>query len=53
MFGLVATLLDEFHVSGFFPALAGAIVVSITAWLGAGFIGPKGRYELLVVHRDR
>ena len=52
MFGLVAALLDEFHVSGFFAALSGAIIVSITAWLGSSFIGPKGRYELLVVHRD-
>ncbi|MCZ6708970.1 MAG: phage holin family protein [Gammaproteobacteria bacterium] len=52
MFGLVAALLDEFHVSGFFAALSGAIIVSITAWLGSSFIGPNGRYELLVVRRD-
>ncbi len=52
MFGLVAVLLDGFYVSGFFAALSGAIVVSITAWLGASFIGPDGRYELLVIRRD-
>ncbi|MDH3642031.1 MAG: phage holin family protein [Gammaproteobacteria bacterium] len=52
MFGLVAALLEDFHVSGFFAALFGAIIVSITAWLGSSFIGPSGRYELLVIRRD-
>jgi putative membrane protein len=52
MFGLVAVLLDDFHVSGFFAAVFGAIIVSITAWLGSSFIGPSGRYELLVIKRD-
>ena len=52
MFGLVAALLDDFHVSGFFAALFGAIVVGITGWLGSSFIGPNGRYELLVTRRD-
>lgn len=52
MFGLVAALLDDFHVSGFFAAMFGAVVVSITAWLGSSFIGPNGRYELLVIRRD-
>ena len=52
MFGLVAVLLDDFHVSGFFAAVFGAIIVSVTAWLGSSFIGPSGRYELLVIKRD-
>lgn len=52
MFGLVAAMLDGFHVSGFFSALFGAVIVSITGWLGSGFIGPDGRYEVLVIRRD-
>ena len=52
MFGLVALLLDDFHVSGFFAAVFGAIIVSVTAWLGSSFIGPSGRYELRVSKRD-
>jgi putative membrane protein len=52
MFGLVAALLDDFHVSGFFAALFGSVVVSITAWLGSSFIGPSGRYEVLVTRRE-
>ncbi len=51
MFGLVAWLLDGFHVSGFFPAFFGAIVVAISAWFASGFIGPKGRYQVVVKHR--
>jgi len=52
MFGIVAALLDGFRVSGFFSALLGAIVVSITSWLASSFIGANGRYEVMVVRRD-
>ena len=51
MFGLVAALLDGFTLSGFGAALLGAIVVSITSWLASSFIGPKGRYEVIVMQR--
>ena len=51
MFGLVASFLDGFRVTGFFPALFGAIVVSITSWLASSFIGADGKYEVLVVKR--
>ena len=53
MFGLVAAMLDGFSVSGFWSAVFGAIVVSITSILASWFIGPKGRYEILVVRRGR
>lgn len=53
MFGLVAAMLDQFSVSGFFAALFGAIIVSITSMLASWFIGPKGRYEVLIVSRHR
>jgi len=51
MFALVASLLSGFHLSGFWAALFGALVVSITSWLGSWFIGPRGRYEVIVVQR--
>jgi len=35
MLGLVALLLPNFIVSGFFPALLGAIIVSITGLIGS------------------
>jgi putative membrane protein len=49
MFGLVAAFLDGFHISGFFAALFGALVVSITSWIASSFIGPRGRYEVIVM----
>ena len=52
MFGLVAAFLDGFHVSGFWAALFGASVVSITSWLASSFIGSDGKYEVLVVKRN-
>ena len=51
MFALVAALLDGFRLSGFWAALLGALVVSVTSWLASAFIGPRGRYEVLVIHR--
>ncbi|MDZ7669038.1 MAG: phage holin family protein [Gammaproteobacteria bacterium] len=51
MLALVAWLLDGFAVTGFFPALFGSLVVSIISWLAASFIGPNGRYEILVIER--
>lgn len=51
MFGLVAAFLDNFMVSGFWAALFGAIVVSITSTIASWFIGPDGRYEILVMRR--
>lgn len=53
LFALVAWLLPGFHVGGFFSALFGSLIVSLTAWLASGFIGPRGRYEVLIVHRRR
>ncbi|MDH5619733.1 MAG: phage holin family protein [Gammaproteobacteria bacterium] len=51
MFGLVAALLDNFTVSGFWAAIFGAIIVSISSTIASWFIGPSGRYEIFVVRR--
>jgi putative membrane protein len=51
MFGLVAALLDGFHVAGFGSALLGSIVVGLTSWVASWYVGPKGRVEVLVVRR--
>lgn len=49
--GLVAWMLDGFTITGFWPALFGAVVVSVTGWLASAFIGPRGRVEVIVVQR--
>ncbi len=51
MLGLVALLLPGFSIAGFFAALFGSIIVSLVSWLASWFIGPRGRFEVLVVRR--
>lgn len=53
MLALVGALLDGLHVDGFFAALFGSLVVSLTSWLAARFVGSSGRYEVLIVERRR
>ena len=52
MFALVAAMLDSFVVTGFWPALFGALIVSITSTIASWYIGPSGQIEVIVVkHR--
>ena len=51
MFGLVAALMSDFVVSGFWSALFGALIVSLTSTVASWFVGPKGRYEIFIVSR--
>jgi putative membrane protein len=51
MFGLVAAMLDNFVVTGFWSALFGAIIVGITSTIASWYIGPDGRVEVIVVKR--
>jgi putative membrane protein len=53
MVGLVGWLISGFHVDGFLPALLAGLVISVSSWLASRFIGPKGRYEVLVIERRR
>jgi len=52
MFGLVAAILDNFYVAGFWSALFGSLIVSITSTVASWYIGPKGRFEVLVIRRN-
>jgi putative membrane protein len=47
MLGLVALLLDGFQISGFWTALGGSLIVSITGWLAAGLIGNSGKVQVM------
>ena len=51
MFGLVAAVLDNFTVSGFWSAIFGAILVSITSTISSWYIGPDGKFEVFVIRR--
>jgi putative membrane protein len=52
MLNLAGWFVDGFEVVGFWSAVFGAIVVSLVSGLCSSFIGPRGRYEVLVVRRD-
>jgi putative membrane protein len=51
MFGLVASFLDQFMVTGFWSAVFGAVVVGITSTIASWYIGPDGRIEVYVVRK--
>lgn len=48
MLGLVAWMFEGFTISGFWAAFFGALVVSITGWMASAFIGPRGKFEILL-----
>ena len=50
---MVAAMLSGFQIDGLGSALLGALIVSVTGWIGSGFVGPDGRYEILVVEKRR
>jgi len=49
MLGLVALLVPGFIIDGFWTAVLGAIIISLTGMVANWFIGPKGRVEIIVV----
>ena len=51
MFGLVAAMLDNFIVAGFWSAIFGSLVVSFTSTVASWYIGPDGRIDVFVVRR--
>lgn len=46
LLGFVAWLFDDFSISGFWAALFGSLVISLTSGLGSLFIGSRGRVEV-------
>ena len=52
MLGLVARLLDGFTLAGFGSALLGALVVSLTSWIASWYVGPSGRFEVIIVRGE-
>lgn len=51
MLGLVASLLEGFRLAGFWPAVFGSIVVSLTGVVASAYVGPRGRFEVMIVER--
>jgi putative membrane protein len=51
MLALVAWLLDGMTVAGFWSAVFGSIIVSITGWFASGFISDRGGIERMGTER--
>jgi putative membrane protein len=51
MLQLAAVFVPGFVVSGFWTAVFGAIIVSLTGMVANWFIGPKGKVDIIVVQR--
>jgi putative membrane protein len=51
MIMLVAWFLPGFLVAGFWSAVFAAIIVSLTSWVMSGWIGPRGRIEVMTVRQ--
>jgi putative membrane protein len=51
MVALVAWMLPGMHPAGFGSAFWAAVIVSLTSMVGSWFIGPKGRFEVIVKRR--
>jgi putative membrane protein len=47
MLALVAWVLPEFSIAGFWPAVLGAIIVSIVSWIGTWFVGSSLKVDTL------
>jgi len=46
MVGLVALMLDGFHVASFWTAVGTSLVVSFVSWIGSSAVGNTGRIEV-------
>ncbi len=51
MIMLVAWFLPGFLVAGFWSAVFASIIVSLTSWVMSGWIGPRGRIEVMTVRQ--
>lgn len=49
MVELVTSLLSDFVVHGFGSAVLCALIVSLTSWFVSWFIGPRGKFEVVIV----
>ena len=53
MLSIVAKFLDGFVLTGFGAAFFGSIIVSVVSWVASSYIGPDGRFQVIVRRRDR
>jgi len=42
---------NNFTINGLFSAILGSVIVSLVSWFASWFIGPKGRFDIMIVRR--
>ena len=47
MLYIAGTIVKGFHVSGFWPAVFGALFLSVISWIANAFINDRGRIEYI------
>lgn len=52
MLMLVSLVIKGFHVNGFWPAVLGALLLSVINWFSNSYINSKGRFESIDMRRD-
>lgn len=50
MLYIAGTIVKGFHVSGFWPAVFGALFLSLISWIANAFISDRGRIEYIEFH---
>ncbi len=51
-FWLVSAFVPGFQVAGFWPAVGGALLVTVVSWVGTAFVSDRGRVTI-ITRRDR
>src|SRR5688500_47845 len=46
-FWLVSAFVPGFHVAGFWPAMGGALLVTVVSWVGTAFVSDRGRVVVI------
>jgi putative membrane protein len=53
MLALVAWVLEGFRIAGFWPALLGSLVVSLTSWMASGLVPGNGKLQPVIAKKKQ
>jgi len=53
MLYIAGSVVKGFHVAGFWPAVFGALFLSVISWIANAFINDRGRFEYIEIHGRR
>ena len=53
MLWLMSGIIKGIHITGFWSAFAGALILSIVSWLTSSYVSDRGRVEYIDLRHDR